>query len=328
MTLFVCCSQEEENINVDMSYISFSVNGTLLTRSTTDIGTSTHTVNRILVLPFQKINKDLDNSETDNFVPAWNFARQWDVAGFPASSLVLKLAKSFTYKVLVIGYNQDDYDFNNPGLSSNQIKFTDQPLPTTLDNFILAPVFAGNVPELFVGYCIAIQGNTEIGPVFTPQSGTDIFLSGNLKRFVSGLGVYLRDIPGYVKSISLVAERLVKSVQVNDSLPVAVQTPGDGESRIIQKLVPEAGAVRFNNFLLPIPAANKSMFYLDVEYDSTIERYLIQVPDTEVSQSNGIILLPNGAVTISGSYNNINFGFEINRSINLDDDEWDGLVNL
>ena len=62
-----------------------------------------------------------------------------------------------------------------------------------------------------------------------------------------------------------------------------------------------------------------------MEYDSTTETYTINVPDSEVSQSNSIILLPNGTVNITGSYSLINIGFEISRTIDLDDDSWDGV---
>lgn len=325
IALFTACSEPEGIERGEMAYMNLSVDQDLLTRATADIGTATHTVNRILVLPFQKVNQSLPDNQAGNFIPAWTFARQWDISSFPSSSLSLKLPVSMTYKVMVIGYNQNDYDFSNPAMASTRIILTNQPTPTTLANFRLTPKAPENVPELFVSYCIASQGSTVIGPVFTPQPGTTISLATTLKRFVSGLGVYVTDIPGYVKSVTLVAERMVKSIQVNDSLPVVVQTPGDLENRVIQKLVPAAGSVKFNVFLLPTRTTNKSMFYLDVEYDSVVERYQIKVPDSAVSQANGIILNPNGAVVISGSYSKINFGFEIRGVINLDDDAWDGI---
>lgn len=327
LALFSACSQmEKEDAGRDeFTFIKVSVNGEIQSRASGDVGTAIHSVNRILVIPFQKLNKNLSDNLATNFIPAWNFAHQWDVSSFPAQSLTLKLPKEFTYKVMVIGYNQNDYDFYNPGSASNRISIKNQPLPTTLANFQLAPKSPANVPELFLCYCTASQGSTLIGPVFTPTANQDITLTGTLKRFVSGLGVYLTDIPGFVKSITLRAGRMVKAVQVNDTLPVSVQAPGDGESRIIQKSVPAAGALRFNVFLMPTLATYSTPLFLDIEYDSIVESYPVKVPNSAVSVSNNIILLPNGAVTITGSYTKINYGFEISRSINLDDNVWDGL---
>ena len=108
-------------------------------------------------------------------------------------------------------------------------------------------------------------------------------------------------------------------------MAVAVQVPGDQDSRVIQKLIPVSGSVNFTTILLPTLNVNKSKYYLIVEYDSTTETYTINVPDSEVSQSNSIILLPNGTVNITGSYSLINIGFEISRTIDLDDDSWDGV---
>lgn len=326
--LFACSQPEAKSgQEEDMAFIHLSVHELLQSRAAGDVGTATDSVNRIFVLPFQKLNPALPDNQADNFVPAWNFARQLDVSSFPVQSLILKLPKSFVYKVVIIGYKQADYDFYNPSAASNRIVLTTQPQPTTLANFQFAPKVPESVPELFVCYCTASAGSNVIGPVFTPRDGQDITLSGQLKRFVSGLGVYLTDIPGFVKSVTLVAGGMVKAIRLNDSIPVSAQTPGDGANRIIGKLIPAGGNVRFNVFLLPTLATYQSLFYLDIEYDSITERYQIIVPDSPVSQASHIILLPNGAVTITGSYSKINFGFEIAGSINLDDDKWDGITN-
>lgn len=284
-------------------------------------------VNRILVLPFQKLNPALPDSQTNNFIPAWNFAKQWDVNAFPAESLTLGLAKSFTYKVLVIGYKQSDYDYYSPNALSNLVELAVQPTPASLTNFLFAPKSPAKVPEFFTSVLVASQNGTTIGTVFTPEETTDISLSGQLKRFVSGLTVSVTNIPGYVKSMTLTAEKMVKSVQVNDTVAVAVQVAGDQESRVIQKLTPVGGVANFSTILLPTLNVNKSKYYLIVEYDSTAETYTINVPDSSVSQGNSIILLPNGIVNITGNYNLINIGFEISGTINLDDDAWDGIIN-
>lgn len=324
--LFACSKPEvPEQPDSDLARVNVSVSKALDFSALPETKAPVASVNRILVLPFQKLNTSLPDNNASNFIPAWNFAHQWDVNSFPTQSLTLGLPKSFTYKVLVIGYKQSDYDYFNQGAVSNLVELATQPAPTTLANFQLAPKSAWVVPEFYACFLTASQNGTPIGTVFTPGDNTSISLSGQLKRFVSGLSVSVTDIPGYVKSMTLVAEKMVKAVRVNDTIASAVQVSGDNENRVIQKLVPSAGTVNFDVFLLPTLNTNMSKYSLIVEYDSTTETYQIQVPDSEVSQGNSIILLANGRVAISGSYTRINIGFEISRTIDLDDPAWDGI---
>lgn len=305
--------------------IEITVGKAAISEALSGIRAAASPVSRILVLPFQKLNTALPDSRADNFIPAWSFARQWDVNAFPAESLSLKLPKSFTYKVLVIGYRQSDYNYYSPGAAANLVELAVQPVPSSLANFRFMPKSPARVPEFFTCVLTASHNGQSIGTVFTPGETTNISLSGQLKRFVSGLNVSVTNIPGYVKSMTLTAEKMVKSIQVNDTVAVAVQVLGDQDNRVIQKLTPVSGSVNFTTILLPTLSVNKSKYYLIVEYDSTKETYTINVPDSEVSQSNSIILLPNGTVNITGSYSLINIGFEISRTIDLDDDSWDGV---
>lgn len=324
--LFACSEPEvPEQPDNGLAQVNVSVGKAVDFGMLPETRVPSYSTNRILVLPFQKLDTSLPDDNADNYVPAWNFAHQWDVNSFPVQSLTLGLLKSFTYKVMVIGYQQSDYDYYNQGAVSNLVELATQPTPTTLANFQLAPKSAWIVPEFFACFLTASQDGTPIGTVFTPGDNTSISLSGQLKRFVSGLSVTVTGIPGYVKSMTLVAEKMVKAVVVNDTTASAVQVSGDNENRVIQKLVPSAGTVNFNVFLLPTLSTNMSKYSLVVEYDSTTETYQIQVPDSEVSQGNSIILLANGMVNITGSYATINIGFEISRTINLDDPAWDGI---
>lgn len=322
------CSQPDdpEQPGDGLAGVDLRIDGQVFSTVTGGTRAPGYTVNRILVLPFQKLNPALADNVADNFIPAWSFARQWNVGSFPVQSLSLRLPKSLAYKVLVIGYKQTDYDYNQRNSVSNLVELASQPQPSTFANFQLAPKSPAVVPEFYSCLCTAfVNGTTSIGTVFTPSDGTDITLNGQLKRFVSGLTVSVTNVPGFVKSMTLTAGKMVKAVRVNDTIASAVQVAGDNESRVIQKLVPVAGNVNFNVFLLPTLSVNKTTFSLVVEYGSTTESYLIKVPDSAVSQSNSIILKPNGIVNISGSYANINIGFEISGMINLDDNDWDGI---
>lgn len=326
MFLFACSQPEiPELLADDLVPIEITVGRAAALGGLSGTRSAASPVNRILVLPFQKINTALPDNRADNFVPAWNFAHQWEVSAFPVSSLTLGLAKSFTYKVLVIGYKQSDYDYYSPNSISNLVELATQPSPASLANFLFAPKSSVQVPEFFTCFLTASQNGASIGTVFTPGETTNISLSGQLKRFVSSLNVSVTNVPGYVKSMTLTAEKLVKSVQVNDTLAVAVQTSDSPDSRVIGKLIPVSGGVTFTTILLPTLNANKSKYFLIVEYDSTTETYTINVPDSEVSVGNSVILLPNGTVNITGDYSRINIGFEISRTIDLDDDAWDGI---
>lgn len=319
--LFAGCSKPEVADTSDTGQISvnLSVSKIMLTRA------PALSVNRVLVLPFQKLDPNQPNSNAANFIPAWNFAQQWDINAFPVQSQHIGLPKSFTYKVMIIGYNQNDYDYHNPNPATNRFSITDQPTPTTLANFQLHPKTPNNVPEFFICYCNATQNGTSIGSVFTPTDGTTISLSGNLKRIVSGLDVSVTNIPGFVKSVRLVAEKLAVATRLNDTIPTTIQTPA--ESYPLGTQIPTGNAVTFNTILLPTLAANSSHYYLDIAYGSTTQRYTILVPNTSISNNNKITLLANELANITGDYNSINFGFTIDRSINLEDDVWDGLTN-
>ena len=94
-----------------------------------------YSVNRILVLPFQKINPALPGNDPSNFTPVYSLARQWDVATFPSGNLTLKLVKGLTYQVMVIGYNANDYNFNTPNATGNRFSIGSVTTPTLLNNF-------------------------------------------------------------------------------------------------------------------------------------------------------------------------------------------------
>ena len=226
---------------------------------------------------------------------------------------------------MVIGYNSGDFDFNNQASINNKFTIGSATTPTRLDNFHLYPKQPNVIPEFFTTFCTATNNGTSLGTTFTPSSNTNISLTGQLKRLVSGLIVQIAGIPGYVKSLSLSAERMVKATRVSDTIPSLIQTTGDGESRLIQKLVPSNNKVLFSNLLLPTKSNYNTKLYLNVNYGSTTETYMIKVADSAISNGNSISLNPNHVVKIEGSYNKINLGFTLSYTINLDDNKRDGL---
>lgn len=325
MSLASCNKDERDSLITKQTAavnLEVTVDG-LLTKSFANDGT--HNVNRIVVIPFKKVAENLTNDDS-NFIPAYSFALQTDVS-FPLTKpLILHLPTETTYKVLVIGYNQSDYDFNSRNSPANKFYLGSLSLPTTLTNFHLYPKAAIIVPEFFA--CVA---NASIGLIPTPgntfKPGQGVTLKGSLTRLVSGLSVTITNIPDYVKSISLVAENLVMASKATDASALAVQTIGDGANRVLNKKAPASGTIEFKTYLLPTFDANKTGLYLDVELGSSTQRYTVKVPDSPtVSSNNKLIFNPNHATNITGNYlTSINIGFNINSVINLDDPAWDGV---
>lgn len=286
-------------------------------------GDATLSVNRILILPFVKTNESLSNS-AGNFTPVYSAARQLNVPSFPAVATMLNLLPASTYQIAVIGYNQSDYDFTNQLSPSKRFDIGSVNTPTTLANLYLKPVSPVIVPEFFSCLGNAYSGSVLQGTAFKP--GQINYVTGNLKRIVSGLSLSLTGIPGYVSSVTLVAERLATASKATDGTPLSGQTAGDGGLKTFETQVPVAGAVNFRKFVLPTLESRNTLFYLDIKYGTVTERYTVKVSDMEgVSDNNRIIFTPNHWVKITGTYAAINLGFTISDNINLDDGVWDGL---
>lgn len=282
-----------------------------------------HQVNRVLFLPFKKTDESLTDDDS-NFVPVYSFAVQKDITGFPLTDVMLNMLSGSTHKVMVIGYNSSDFDFNNRSNPANRFDIGSAGPSVTLANFHLYPKSPVLVPEFFVCMATAYDGATPKGDAFKPESAYTV--SGTLQRLVSGVSVKVTDVPSFVKSITLSAENLVKASFARNGVVSLYQTTGDGGTRIINKKSPDAnGTVEFDQLLLPTFYDHRTGFFLDVELGSTTERYVVKVPDTSVSTNNKLILNPNEALNISGSYSTINLGFTLGFLINLDDDNWDGI---
>lgn len=277
-----------------------------------------HHVNRVLLLPFRKTAEGLPDDDA-NFVPAYRYALQTDAASFPLTSATLHLPTATTYKILVIGYNRNDYNYADPTNPANKFVIAPADASITLANAYLALKSATDVPEFFSCICQTGSGSQS----FLPEEG--ISVSGDLKRLVSGFSVTVNNIPDFVKSITLKAENLVKASRCTDGSPVLWQSTGDGENRILGTMIPSAGSVAFESYLLPTLSAHKTGFTLSVEYGLYTEDYSVKVPDGAVVSGNKLIFNPNEAINLTADYARINIGFSIRYGINLDDGSWDGL---
>ncbi|WP_297930612.1 hypothetical protein [uncultured Alistipes sp.] len=283
----------------------------------------THRVDRIVAIPFRKTSESLPDDDR-NYVPAYTLAVQRDVASFPVTGLVLHLPVGSTYKVLVIGYNRADYDYNDRSNPANRFDLGSLSSTATLADFHLYPKSPTAVPEFFTCLCTAYDGSAAVGTAFRPER--NYRLSGALGRLVSGFSVTITGIPPFVKALSLVAENLTRASKATDGSVVLWQTTGDGGNRLIARKTPSAArSVVFDCYLLPTFETRPTRFFLDVEHGALTQRFVVKVPDSEVSADSRFILKPNRAINVSGGYAAIQLGFNLGFSVHLDDDAWDGL---
>ena len=226
---------------------------------------------------------------------------------------------------MIIGYNQNDYDFLNQNDATRRFSIISTAIPATLANVCLQPANPAVVPEYFSCIGTGYLNASAVGQTFKPSQVNNV--KGILTRLVSGLSLQVSNVPGYVKSMTLVAEQLVTGIRTTDAVPLTWQTAGDGGVRILGTRTPVSGNVNFNLYMLPTTATRKTLLYLDVAYGNGFtERYTVKIPDSEgVVSGNRITFDSNHWVKIAGDYSAINLGFTLVGNINLDDNAWDGI---
>jgi len=320
------CYQEEELIPMrgKSILVPVEINSISIMR-TKSIENEPYTVNRILLLPFKKINESLIGNDDSNFSPEYAAARQVDINSNVSGVEMLNLTENATYKVLVIGYNRNDYDFSDPQNVYHRFSIASTDTPALLTNMYLHSESAVSVPEFFIATCFPYDDTDMSSGYFKPIETER--LKATLTRLVSGLNVVISNIPDNVTSVSLVAEKLVNGIRIKDLTATTVRTLTDAdELKTFSIQAPVSGQVSFNHYLLPTFDTYNTKLYLDVTIGSLTERYEVKLPDVSgISSANSLSFLPNEVIKISGSYLRIQSGFEINYSINLDDNSWDGV---
>lgn len=331
--LLAGCSKGEEPEDLQLPEEGVRVELVLPDIPSKAIGDPTYAVNRLLLIPFKKID-ETGADVASNFAPVYASAKQIDVRALTAHVLIPDLNPASTYRMLAIGYEKADYNFNPsaPEGVSNRFSIGAATAPVTLANFHLKTVSPVDVPEFFTVVCTAHgKGDVAIGQSFKPATVKK--LRGTLTRLVSGISVTINDIPTFVKSIQLSAEQLVIASTAAPVIPADTagrptvwQTVGDAGTKILGTAVPAARIVKFEKLILPTFNVRKTRLMLKVSYGSTSETYTVKVPDKAgVSSTNYLMFRTNQAIRITGSYNNINLGFTISSTVNLDDNAWDGL---
>lgn len=324
--LMSSCSQDdaigaastEETIPVEISIGNDKVS----TRAPGDVALS---VNRVLILPFRKTSESLAD-DAANFIPIYGSAKQIDVATFPNVVTKLALTPATTYRILIIGYNRNDYDFANQGSANRRFDIGSTSAPTTLANFHLQPILPVSVPEFFTCIATGYKQGLSVGTSFQPEQIDNI--KGTLKRIVSGLTVDINNIPAYITSVSLTAEQLVTATRATDGVPTLWQTAGDSGLKTFGSLTPVNGKVTFSPYMLAIPDARKTLLYINIANGTINQSYPVNIADiANVVSGNRIIFSPNHWVKITGDFINSTLVFTLSRTINLDDNAWDGLTN-
>lgn len=146
--LGACSVEENQDLLPDEGIVSVNLEISRDGNYTRAPGDAALSVNRILILPFRKTDEALTNDPA-NFVLEYASARQLNVASFPAVAAMLKLTAASTYQLVIIGYNQSDYDFANPNSVMRRFNIGSTATPATLANLYLQPVNAPVVPEFF-----------------------------------------------------------------------------------------------------------------------------------------------------------------------------------
>lgn len=317
------CSKEEElSAPLDESVsVRFDIINDLHS-STKALGDTTISVNRVLILPFRKIDESLNNDSV-NFVPDYSLAKQVDINSYPSISTKLNLSTESTYRIMAIGYNQTDYDLANE-ISATRRFDIGSTGAATLANLYMKPINPTVIPEFFSCMGDGLMNGTLVGSAF--KTGQINSVHGNLKRIVCGFTLSIANVPAYVTSVTLVAEQLVTALRASDGIPLLWQTAGDTGIKSLVTLTPQAGKVTFNLYMLPTLDARKTLFYLDLKYGTLTDRYTVKIVDNPgVVSGNRITFTPNHWVKVVGDYTNINLGFQWSESINLDDNAWDGI---
>lgn len=318
------CVQNEEITQSASKTIAIPIEINRLVKNIArSIDTQPYTVNRVLILPFKKIDETILTNDDNNFNLDQTAIKQVELTGNPTYLTMLELTPGATYKIVAIGYNQNNYDINNPALVKTfDLLYSE---PNLLYSLYYYAMSAAAITDFFTATGMSYTHTTQTGYYFKPENINTLRI--NLTRSVSGLSVEIADIPEYVTSITLVAEKLVQSVSLSNFEALTIQNEtADDKLKTFSTQVPDAGYIHFDHYLLPTFGIHSTRFYLDIQLGSLTERYLIKVNDVAgISSGNKISFYPNQVVKISGSYANINLGFTLNYSINLEDNTWDGI---
>ena len=287
---------------------------------------ASHSVDRILVLPFVKTGTSTSYSDED-YVPVESQIVQLDIEEFPVENLALKLLRGSTYKVVILGYNSGDYDHNDPDNPNNKftVQDTDQSGdPPSLNTcsiefneisgqYEFCEIFSGVATTSDEAETFVADDNTVVGSV--------------LKRLPGGFSVAITDVPAEVSSMTLRCDAYTTGVFIGrGGAQSSESSSSEGPTFVLATQTPSAGTVVFDRYLLE-RTSSPTHFAIEIQYsDGKVATYSVRATDNTGQAFDAFQINHNQALNLSGSYNNIDVGFVMNPDggIDLDDEEWDG----
>ncbi len=266
-------------------------------------------VDRILVMPFTKSDGLEENNA--NYMAAPELAVQLDVDNFPVEDLKIFLSPMSTCKLVVLGFNRQDYDHYNRDPQTDDIVIG---YAGSLYDLNIEDMMTGNLSpqnaELFY----------DMSEPFRPGSGTSV--SATLVRMVGGLSVTLTNVPDGVEL------RLYHTSAFASRWKPIDRTAADNYTQTGYYQMTTAGGVSsYSRFYFPTGGTPLTM---EIEAVDTATRE--QIARVRVATSGGteFNMVANQAINLSGDYRSVILGQELfvanpgDTGINLDDDVWDG----
>ena len=273
-------------------------------------------VDRILVIPFTKSNGLAEDNA--NYKAARELVKQIDVDQFPVVDLKILLSPLSTCRLVVIGFNRQDYDlYGGDPLSSG-----------------IAIDYGSSLSELSIEDRAAENGSPrtaelfyDMSDPFRPGSGTTV--SATLIRMVGGISVTLTNVPEGVET------RLCHTTPLTVRWMVIGETAADtfDTQEGYYPMTNNGGGVSYySRYYFPTTGATPVTMELEAVNTSSLpsDPPIARVP-VATSSGNQFTLDAGQAINLNGDYRQVILGQELfvanpsNNGINIDDDDWDGV---
>ena len=266
-------------------------------------------VDRILVIPYTKSNALPEDNA--NYTAAPDLVVQMDVDLFPVEDIKVLLSPLSTCRLVVLGFNRQNYDFYNQDPQTDDIVINYE---GSLSDLSIEDMMTGNLSpqntELFY----------DVSDPFRPGSGTSV--SATLVRMVGGLSVTLTSVPDGVDT------RLYHTSSFVSRWMAIGRTAADNYTQTGYYQMTTAGGVSsYSRFYFPTGGTPLTM---EIEAVDTATREQIARVRVATSGGNEFNLAANQAINLSGDYRSVILGQELfvanpgDTGINLDNDNWDG----
>ncbi len=294
-----------DRVEVDMQIGAHNVIGTRVFSNDDPLS-----VDRILVIPFTKSNAAAEDNA--NYTAEPGLAVQMDVDGFPVTDLKMLLSPLSTCKLVVFGFNRQNYDFHNSD-------------PST-DGLVID--YGGTLAELSIEDRAAARGTSQsaelfydVSDPFRPGSGTSV--SANLVRMVGGLSVTLTNVPDGVEMRLYHTAPFTTRWMVIGATAAGSFDTQDGYYSITNN---GGGTHYYSRYYFPTGSTPITMDIEAIDPEASPKR----VP-VATSSGSQFTLVANQAINLRGDYRSIILGQELfvsnpsDNGVHIDDDNWDGV---